>query len=566
MPTMAESRGHGLSKTPDRNEIAAVNADAALFLLHEQVEEARAELSRLLQDVAEAENRRGGSHGAELLEANEQLVFAMLRAQAEAQTAAQALQEVARSAEHDEMTGLPNRVLLLDRLAHAIANARRHNARLALLFLDLNNFKQINDTLGHAVGDQVLKLVAHSLASSVRGSDTVSRHGGDEFLILLAEVAHASDAVLIADKVLAALSAPSRVGDHVLRLTASIGISIYPDDGEDAATLIDRADAAMYRAKRHGLGSSVFHDEKPASERSLEPPPLKSLQQPLTHYELALAEHDRRYAQLREANEQLVLAALSAQELQAAAEQAQRRQTEFLAVVAHELRDPLTPIRTAAALLSDVRTQEPLLLQVQAVMERQVLHMSRLVNDLLDVSRVNTGKLSLERRVVEMAGIVDEAVDACRPAMDTRLQHFVVQVPARALEVDGDPIRLVQILCNLLDNASKYTQVGGEIRLSVVATGAAIVLTVADKGIGITAEALPNVFEPFTQDAHATVFNRDGLGIGLTVVRELVEAHGGTVVASSPGSGLGSQFVVTLPMRPPSAESESSGHAAATLT
>jgi diguanylate cyclase len=545
---MGESRWQGLTKTLGRNESAAAKAAGELPLLQEEVEEARALLSRLLQEVAEAEKRRDGSHVSKLLEANEQLVFSMLRAQTEAETAAQALKEVSRSAEHDELTGLPNRVLLLDRLAHAIVNARRHSARLALLFLDLNNFKQINDTLGHAVGDQVLKLVANCLASSVRESDTVSRHGGDEFLILLAEVSHASDAVLIADKVLAALGAPSRVGEHVLRLTASIGISIYPDDGEDAATLIDRADAAMYRAKRHGLGSFVFRGETPKSERSLEPPPLKSLQQPLTHYELALAEHERRYAQLREANEQLVWAALGAQQLQTAAEQAQRRQTEFLAVVAHELRDPLTPIRTAAALLGRIPTDEPLVRQVQAIMERQVVHMSRLVSDLLDVSRVNTGKLRLERRVVEMAGIIDEAVDACRPAMDTRLQHFGVHVPSCALEVHGDPIRLVQILCNLLDNASKYTQNGGEIRLSVAVVDDAIVMTVSDSGIGITAEALSNVFEPFTQDTQATVFNKDGLGIGLTVVRELVEAHGGNVVASSAGSGLGSQFVVTLPL------------------
>jgi len=188
-------------------------------------------------------------------------------------------------------------------------------------------------------------------------------------------------------------------------------------------------------------------------------------------------------------------------------------------------------------------------------MERQVVHMARLVSDLLDVSRASTGKLTLERRVVEMAVIIDQAIDACRPAMDTRLQHFAIQVPSCALDVYGDPVRLVQILMNLLDNASKYTQASGEIRLTVVVIANALVLTVTDSGIGITAEALPNIFEPFAQDTHATAFNADGLGIGLTVVRELVEAHGGNVVASSAGSGLGSQFVVTLPLvrRRPSA-------------
>jgi diguanylate cyclase (GGDEF)-like protein len=504
-----------------------------------------------------AESRLGSNLAVQLLEANEQLVLAALRAKTDAEAAAQALQEVARAAELDTLTELPNRVLLLDRFAHAIASARRRRARLALLFLDLNNFKQINDTLGHAVGDQVLQLVAQCLVSSVREADTVSRHGGDEFVILLAELSQASDAILVADKVIAALGAPNRVGNHVLRLAASIGISIYPDDGEDADTLIDRADAAMYRAKRQGLGSFVFHGEEPPSERRLRAPALASLQRPLTDYELALAEHERRHAQRQEANEQLVLAAISAQELQAAAEQAQRRQTEFLAVLAHELRNPLAPIRTAAALLGRVRTDEPLLLRVQTVIERQVAHMSRLLGDLLDVSRMNTGTLRLERRLVDMAGLIDEAVDACRPAMDTRLQHFGVHVPAGALDVHGDPVRLVQILSNLLDNASKYTPNGGEIALSVGVAGDAIEMTVSDSGIGITAEALPIVFEPFVRDPHAIDLNGVGLGIGLTVVRELVQAHGGKVVASSAGSGLGSRFVVTLPraLRLPSTSS-----------
>jgi signal transduction histidine kinase len=338
------------------------------------------------------------------------------------------------------------------------------------------------------------------------------------------------------------------VDDHVLRLTASIGISIYPDDGELAETLIDRADAAMYRAKRHGgVRSFLFHDEEPPSVRSMRSSALASLRGPLTPYELAQAEHQRHYAQLREANEHLVLAALTAQELQAAAEQAQRRQMQFLAVVAHELRTPLMPILGAAEVMSRFRADEAQLRRVQVIIERQVEHISRLVGDLLDVSRATTGKLRLERQVVELADVIDQAVNSCRPAMDTRLQHFVVHLPSRPLEVDGDPVRLTQIISNLLDNASKYTQVGGDIGLSVVVVEQAIVITVSDSGIGIAADALPGVFEPFVQDTHAVGYNGVGLGIGLTVVRELVEAHGGSVVASSAGSGLGSQFVVTLP-------------------
>jgi diguanylate cyclase (GGDEF)-like protein len=206
----------------------------------------------------------GRDPGALLVEANEQLVLATLRARTEAEAAARALEELSRSAEHDALTGLPNRVLLLDRFAGAMAHAKRRGARFALMFLDLDNFKQINDTLGHAVGDQALKRAADCLVSSIREADSVSRHGGDEFLILLTEMSLAADVVRIAQKVMRALGTPVRVGEQVLRLTASIGISIYPEDGEDAATLIDRADAAMYRAKGKGLGGFAFHaDDSP---------------------------------------------------------------------------------------------------------------------------------------------------------------------------------------------------------------------------------------------------------------------------------------------------------------
>ena len=155
-------------------------------------------------------------------------MIAALRAQTEAVTMALALDEVSHSAHLDPLTQLPDRLLLLDRFAHAMAAARRRGHRLALLFVDLDGFKQINDTLGHAAGDGVLKRMANRLLSSVRAVDTVSRRGGDEFLILLDEVSHPHDAAQIADKLIAALDAPIPVGDQLLRLTASIGISIYP--------------------------------------------------------------------------------------------------------------------------------------------------------------------------------------------------------------------------------------------------------------------------------------------------------------------------------------------------
>jgi len=535
---------------PGEPRDATTQPAGELDRLQAQIEQASDRLDHLLAEIADAEHMLDASHATQLVvDANEQLVVASLQAQSAVEVAERALEDVSHQAEHDVLTELPNRMLLMDRLAQAIAAAKRHDAMLAVLFLDLNNFKQINDTLGHAVGDDVLRRAADCFVSAVRAEDTVSRHGGDEFLILLTEISEAADAVLVAGKVIAALGTPHRIGDHVLRLTASIGISVYPEDGIDPDALIARADAAMYRAKKHGLGSFVFHGEELLRERRVEAPALDSLQKPLAHFGHSLAEHERRHGQIRDANEQLILSALGARELGAAAERAHQQQTAFLAVLAHELRNPLTPIRTAAALLSHVGADE--LPRMQAIIERQVAHMSRLIGDLFDASRVETGKLRLERQRVDMTAILDEAIAICRPAMDIRMQHFGVLVPACTLDVDGDPVRLVQVVSNLLDNASKYTPNGGEIALSVVVSEGTLVINVSDTGIGISAEGLTKVFEPFVQDAHATGFNGFGLGIGLTVVRELVEAHGGTVVASSRGNDRGSQFVVTLPLLGP---------------
>jgi diguanylate cyclase (GGDEF)-like protein len=515
--------------------------------LRQQIQQARTVLAELHAAAVEAEKKQGTKPADTLLAANEQLVMAALRAQTEAEAAAQTLTTISRLGEIDALTELPNRVSLLDRLNYAIAIAKRTGTQIALLFVDLNNFKQVNDTLGHPAGDQVLRLAARRLSSAVRESDTVSRHGGDEFLILLTEVSHATNVVQIAAKLIAALGPPIRIDEHVLRLTASIGISLFPDDGEAADTLIERADSAMYRAKRSGGGGFAFYGNISTDNGQGQPRILPALHYPLNHYRAALTEQARRHAQLREANEQLVLAALDAQKLQEAAEQAQLRQANFLAVLAHELRNPLVPMQQVAALLHQARLDGALLPRIQGVIERQVAQMSRLVSDLLDVSRVTTGKLRLECRPVDLIAIIDDALNACRPGMDARLQHLTVHISPGPLVVHADPVRLAQILSNLLDNASKYTKDGGDIRFSVVSNEDSIVLTVSDTGIGMSAESLSTVFEPFMQGVNAIGFNGGGLGIGLTVVRELVQAHGGTTNASSEGVGRGSTFIVTLP-------------------
>ncbi|MGL6111960.1 MAG: diguanylate cyclase domain-containing protein, partial [Rubrivivax sp.] len=445
----------------------------------------------------------------------------------------------------DPLTQLPNRMLLLDRCSHAMASAKRRGSRLALLFLDLDQFKPINDSLGHALGDEVLKTVAQRLSCAVREADTVSRYGGDEFLILLSDVSQPADAEVIAGKLIAAIAEPCRADGHVLQLSASIGISLYPDDGDDIDLLIRKADNAMYRAKRNGPGRYSLQGQTPADEPQRRTPdatpPLES-----TRPEPAWTAQQRRYAELREANERLVLAALGAQELQAAAERARQRQDELMALVTQELKHPLAPVRLAMAMLGRASSDEPLLPRVQSIIEQQALHMANLVDAVHDVALAETGTLKLEREDVDLIGIVEAATSGCQASMDARHQHFSAQLPGAAVRLQGDRARLELVVGNLLDNASKYTPDGGEIRLSLELADGAAVLTVSDNGIGITAQALPQIFEPFAPDTQALGFNGVGRGIGLAVVRALVEAHGGAVRAFSEGSGLGSRFVVTL--------------------
>ena len=483
-----------------------------------------------------------------LRDVNEQLVLATLRAQRDVEDAAREQLLSLRAAEFDPLTGLARRALMLDRFAKAAASARRHGTRLGILFVDINNFKQVNDALGHAMGDNVLQRAAACLLEAVREADTVSRYGGDEFVMLLTDIGAPSDASGIADKVCDALAVPARFGDHVIRLTASIGISLYPDHGTDAEDLINRADSAMYRAKRRGTCSHAFYEADARGDTAAPTAGLTALLDPVMYVPLATAEQERQNVALREANEQLVLAALTAQTLQSEAEAAQSRQSEFMAVLAHELRNPLVPIRNVAAVLARTTPDDAVLHKMQAIIERQVAHMARLVDDLLDVTRASAGKLRLDLAPVDVSWVIANAIEACRPAIDLRLQRFSVSLPLTAVFVHGDAIRLTQIVTNLLDNASKYTPDGGVLSVLLATADEKTILTVTDDGIGIPATALPGVFEMFVQDPAAVGFSSVGLGIGLKVVHELVTAHDGSIEVHSDGINCGSRFVVTLPV------------------
>ncbi len=252
--------------------------------------------------------------------------------------------------------------------------------------------------------------------------------------------------------------------------------------------------------------------------------------------------------QLREANQNLVIATVHAQTMTEAAELANRQKEQFLAMLAHELRNPLAPIVNALAVLRRVETPDPLLPWAHDVIKRQVGHMMRLLNDLLDVSRITSGKIALQKRPTAVLELMLNAIETSRPIIENRKQNLEVENPQEPLTVDGDPARLAQVFSNLLNNAAKYTHEGGAITLAAKRRGDDVVLSVTDDGIGIAAEALPTVFELFTQEDRSLAHAQGGLGIGLTVVRGIVEMHGGTVQAHSTGPGQGSEFSVTLPL------------------
>lgn len=537
-------------RKPEPSEVASDQESATtsgnVAQLSEQAQRLREELAQLRSNLEQVRLEFTTERATQLIEANEALVRAALHSESIAEAAVSSLADLTRFTQRDALTGTPNRALMLDRLESAIALARRHSKHIAILFIDLDDFKQINDTLGHAAGDALLQVAARRLESVVRESDAVSRHGGDEFLVLMTEVAQAEDASLIAEKILAAFAAPAHVGNHVSSLSASIGIAVYPQDGEDATTLISRADAAMYRAKKlAGSNFGFFVDEPPTANTSQgQFDVISSLRSTSSS---TLEEQDPRMQHLREANEQLVLAALTARELAERAESKHRKQVKFIAMVAHELRNPLNPIRNAAELLKRARN-EAILADLQSIIERQVIHMAQLIDDLLDGSRGVAGKFRIKSATLDIVQIIVTSVESCRTAIDTRRQRLGLQLPPGPIWVVGDPVRLGQIFSNLLDNASKYTPTGGDISLSLESRDNTALITIADNGVGVSPEALPHIFELFVQEDHALRLHSGGLGIGLAVVRDLVEAHGGNVVATSAGKGCGSEFVVSLPI------------------
>ncbi len=227
---------------------------------------------------------------------------------------------------------------------------------------------------------------------------------------------------------------------------------------------------------------------------------------------------------------------------------ANRRKDEFLAMLAHELRNPLAPIRNAAHVLRRLKLDEPRVRWAQEIIERQVAHLSHLVDDLLDVSRIVRGKVNLRIEPIDLPVLVRHAIESTRPLMDAMRHQLHVQLPSAPVPLAGDPTRLLQVLVNLLDNAAKYTKAGGHIELVAEVRTGWLEIALRDNGLGMSPELLPRVFDLFSQGERTLDRAQGGLGIGLTLVRNLVEMHGGQVTAASPGPGQGSTFTLRLPL------------------
>jgi signal transduction histidine kinase len=227
---------------------------------------------------------------------------------------------------------------------------------------------------------------------------------------------------------------------------------------------------------------------------------------------------------------------------------ADSRKDEFLAMLGHELRNPLAPIRNAVQVMRKIGVADPKLAWARDVVERQSCHLTRLVDDLLDVSRIIMGKITLHKSPVAITTVIEQALETSKPLIDARRHELSVILPEEPMRVYGDPVRLAQIVSNVLNNAAKYTPSRGKIGLTVARESGQAVIRVRDTGEGIPPQLLPRLFDLFTQAERTIDRAQGGLGIGLTIVQKLVELHGGRVEAISEGPGKGSEFVIRLPV------------------
>ena len=266
---------------------------------------------------------------------------------------------------------------------------------------------------------------------------------------------------------------------------------------------------------------------------------------------------------LAKANQRLQIEILERQRAEDALRDAHRDRSEVLGMLAQELRNPLAPISNAVEILRRSGDDDKVLRPAAEMMQRQVGYLARLVDDLLDINHVTRGRIELHKEPVELSRVVRQAVESVRPLCENMNHELTVILPPQPTYVNADPTRLTQVVGNLLNNACKFTESGGNIRLTVDRKGGQALILVEDTGIGIAAEQLPGIFEMFTQADRSHERSRDGLGLGLTLARSLIELHDGTIEARSAGVGQGSEFVLRLPLLsgpPPVLRAATTGH------
>jgi len=350
--------------------------------------------------------------------------------------------------------------------------------------------------------------------------------------------------------------------------------ALTPEGFRDLAANLSKqppwSDLPVLLMTRYGADSGTVAKAVPALgnvtllERPLRPATL------ISAVRAALKARERQYqvgehlAEQARINKQLEESIRERERVEEALRDADRRKDEFLATLAHELRNPLAPIRNTLHILRLAESGNSATKQICEMMERQVGHLVRLVDDLMEVSRITRGKIELRMEPVEVAAIIRSAVEASRPLIDESRHQLAISVPPEPLIILGDSVRLSQVVSNLLNNAAKYMDEGGQIWLGAKKLGDHVVLSVRDTGIGIPPEMLPEIFKMFTQVDRAKRQAQGGLGIGLALVRTLVEMHGGEVEAHSLGVGQGSEFSIRLPLS--KVTSASSRDAASTRT
>jgi PAS domain S-box-containing protein len=354
-----------------------------------------------------------------------------------------------------------------------------------------------------------------------------------------------------------------------LRVTlSSIGDGVIATDAEGRITFLNRvAETLTGCSHDEALGRplpEVFRIVNEQTRQPAENPALRALREGavvgLANHTILIAkdgtEHpiDDSAAPIRDEAGALLGAVLVFRDVterrrsEATLRESDRRKDDFIALLAHELRNPLAPIRNGLQILRLSDGDRQTIEQARAVMDRQLSHMVRLIDDLLDISRISRNKMELRRGRVVLADVVGSAVETARPLIETLLHELVVSLPAEPIILDADHTRLAQVFSNLLTNSAKYTPPGGRIVLSAKRSGGTLTLSVSDNGIGIPAGSLVNIFDMFSQVDRSIERSAGGLGIGLALVKGLVEMHGGTVAAASEGDGKGSTFTISLPV------------------